>query len=102
MFEEGRKEEFVETWDRLISIRQRLGSSVHLHIEFYLMIYFSIFPIHPANEKEKNFELLKKRMSELNDYLTSKETELSSIPEFASFRLLPRIKNPEVLHKSKE
>jgi len=98
MFEQGDKEGFFEIWNRVISVRHRFGNSIHQHIEFYLMIYFSIYPIHPIHEKSKDFEELKKRMSEFNNYLSSKGAELSLIPEFAPFCLLPRIKNPEVFY----
>ena len=67
-----------------------------LTIEFYAMVYFSIYPIHQINENGPDFEVFKKEMVSFKEYMDSKKNELGSVPEFISFNSLPQIKNPQV------
>jgi len=66
-------------------------------IEFNLMVYFTIFPIHPVNTKGRDIEGLKREISCFKNYIETKGSEHSSPPEFLPFFALPYIKNPDVI-----
>eukprot|EP00826_Nyctotherus_ovalis_P008741 TRINITY_DN1226_c0_g3_i6.p1 TRINITY_DN1226_c0_g3~~TRINITY_DN1226_c0_g3_i6.p1 ORF type:complete len:697 (-),score=219.60 TRINITY_DN1226_c0_g3_i6:239-2329(-) len=83
----------MQLWKRLVSVAQR--SEVHQKMEFCVMVYFTVFPVHPANGKGKDGEGLRKRMDEFKTYLDSKGAEFASSPEFLPFYAFPYIKNPQ-------
>jgi len=97
MFDQGSKENFMQLWKRLLPMNLYQTDETCQHIEFYLIVYFTIFPVHPANPKGKDFETLKKRAAEFKLYLDSKGSDFASSPEFLSFYALPYIKNPQVI-----
>jgi len=96
MFDRGSREGFFQVWSRLLSAYLRQHNPICQNVEFYLMVYFTIFPIHPINPNGPDFEAHKKEIDQFKSYLESKGTELSSLSEFLPFYALPYIKNPQV------
>ena len=96
MFDRGSREGFFQVWNRLLSTYLRQQDSVCQNVEFYLMVYFAVYPVHPINPNAGDFEALRKEIEQFKYYLDSKGSELSSLSEFLPFYALPYIKNPHV------
>ncbi len=83
-------------WNRLLSGEVRAHDAVCQNVEFYLRVYFAVFPVHPVNPSAGNPDILKTEVENFKAYLDSRGTELSSLAEFLPFYALPYIKNPQV------
>ncbi len=67
-------------------------------LEFYVHIYFAIFPVHPNNPSVgvtggANAEL-RKELAAFKIFLDTKGSELSKTSEFLQFYALPYVQNP--------
>ena len=94
-FESGNKNEFFKQWKRLIPNHMKLIEPTLCKLDFYLEIYFALFPImgnKPINQKAQNE--LKQNMEDFKKYLEQKEIELSKTTEFLAYYALPYIPNP--------
>ncbi len=61
-------------------------------LEFYLHIYFAIFPVHPNNPQSQNNEKeLRKELTAFKMFLDTKGAELSKTSEFLQFYALPYV-----------
>ena len=95
-FESGNKLEFFKQWKRLIPNHMKLIEPTLCKLDFYLEIYFALFPImgnKPINQKAQ-IEL-KQNMEDFKKYLEQKEIELSKTTEFLAYYALPYIPNPK-------
>ena len=95
-FESGNKVEFFKQWKRLIPNHMKLIEPTLCKLDFYLEIYFALFPImgnKPITQKAK-IEL-KQNMEDFKKYLEQKEIELSKTTEFLAYYALPYIPNPK-------
>ena len=95
-FESGNKIEFFKQWKRLIPNHMKLIEPTLCKLDFYLEIYFALFPImgnKPLNQKAQ-IEL-KQNMEDFKKYLEQKEIELSKTTEFLAYYALPYIPNPK-------
>ena len=96
LFESGNKIEFFKQWKRLIPNHMKLIEPTLCKLDFYLEIYFALFPImgnKPLNQKAQ-IEL-KQNMEDFKKYLEQKEIELSKTTEFLAYYALPYIPNPK-------
>lgn len=62
-------------------------------MEFYLNIYFTIYPIHPFNNRPSP-KLFKKAKEDFKSYLDTRGNLLSKTSEFLPYYALPYVKNP--------
>ena len=95
-FDSGNKTEFFKQWKRLIPNHMKLIEPTLCKLDFYLEIYFALFPImgnKPINQKAQNE--LKQNMEDFKKYLEKKEIELSKTTEFLAYYALPYIPNPK-------
>ena len=81
----------------MISPEERAKDTAIQKIEFYLMVYFTIYPIHPVNPARDELEKLAEEMKHFKIFIETKGAQLSKTPEFLSFYALPYIKNLHVL-----
>ncbi len=65
-------------------------------LEFYLMIYFAIYPTFPDNAERLGAEHAAGEMNHLQNYLATRGAQLSKTPEFLAFYALPYIQVPQV------
>ena len=95
-FESGNKVEFFKQWKRLIPNHMKIMDQTLCKLDFYLEIYFALFPImgnKPINQKAQTE--LKQNMEDFKQYLEKKEIELSKTTEFLAYYALPYIPNPK-------
>ena len=95
-FESGNKTEFFKQWRRLIPNHMKLIEPTLCKLDFYLEIYFALFPImgnKPINQKAQTE--LKQNMEDFKKFLEKKEIELSKTTEFLAYYALPYIPNPK-------
>ncbi|CAK69019.1 unnamed protein product (macronuclear) [Paramecium tetraurelia] len=95
-FDKGERDKFLESWSRYIPISQRQEHD-SWKLEFYIQIYFFIYPIHPVFKKKG--QINKYSINQLKNYLDNKGADLSKTNEVLPFYALPYVKNPET-HQS--
>ncbi len=78
-----------------MSVQVRQQDPTYQTLEFYLMVYFTVYPVHPVSRAE-NLPLLGERVEEFKEYLHTKGTEVAGLPECLPFYALPYIQNPHV------
>ena len=95
-FFSGKKSEFFKLWNRKIPSHLKSKEISLEKLEFFLQIYFAVFPIlgDKKNLKEQNFKDMKQRMTEFKAYLESKDVEMSRTTEYLAYYALPYIQNP--------
>ncbi|KAK3586337.1 hypothetical protein CHS0354_019997 [Potamilus streckersoni] len=89
LFHKGKRKVFFNMWEENLPITLRDGDSVAQKLEFYLNIYFAIYPIKFAKgqtEAEKN-------MAEFKQFLETRGATLSQTTEFLPFYALPFVPN---------
>ena len=94
-FESGNKIEFFKQWKRLIPNHMKLIEPTLCKLDFYLEIYFALFPIMGNKPITQKAQIeLKQNMEDFKKYLEQKEIELSKTTEFLAYYALPYIPNP--------
>ena len=77
-FDQGKREHFFITWNRFVPIGHRANDLKCQKLEFYIHIYFAIFPALPENSKSRMTESeLKKELAAFKVFLDTKGSELS-------------------------
>ncbi len=74
----------------------RGNDSAGQQLEFYLHVYFTIYPVHALNGPAPNFEAQAKEADAFKTYLDTQGAQLATLAEFLPFYALPYIKNPQV------
>jgi len=93
-FDNGNKTAFFNTWNEVIS-----GSDKTLmaqKLEFYLRVYFAVFPVHPLNPERGDKNLLANEMQDFKHFIEKESTQLAKTSEFLSFYALPYVDDLEV------
>ena len=96
-FKSGEKDKFLSHWTRLIPNNLILTESTLYKLNFYIQIYFAIYPIlNPrANINEEKIQKnLKKNMEEFKSFLERKKPQSESSSEFLAYYALPYIPDP--------
>ena len=94
-FDQGKREHFFITWNRFVPIGHRANDLKCQKLEFYIHIYFAIFPALPENSKSRMTESeLKKELAAFKVFLDTKGSELSQTSEFLPYYALPYVQNP--------
>lgn len=92
-FETGNRNLFYEKWNSFVPINVRFEDLNCCKLEFYLQIYFLIYPIHPLFKKTQFLD--KNTVLKYKKYLETKGSELSKTSEFLPFYALPYIQKPQ-------
>lgn len=92
-FENGNREVFYEKWNSFVPINIRFEDVNCCKLEFYLQIYFLIYPIHPLFKTSQFLD--KNTVLKYKKYLESKGSELSKTNEFLPYYALPYIQKPQ-------
>ena len=75
-FDQGKREHFFITWDRFVPMAKRANDLKCQKLEFYIHIYFAIYPSLPENGRI-NADLLRHELSAFKVFLDTKGSELS-------------------------
>lgn len=92
-FEAGDQPKFISQWNEYVG----KSTSTDLYgakIEFYVRIYFTIFPMHSLNKAKVSDKVVKQRQKEFKKFLDTKGAELSKTSEFLPYYALPYVPNP--------
>mmetsp|Transcript_25630 Transcript_25630/g.71669 ORF Transcript_25630/g.71669 Transcript_25630/m.71669 type:complete len:917 (-) Transcript_25630:266-3016(-) len=98
-FDAGRREEFFAIWERYIPAELLASDSDTAKLEFYLQIYFAVFPVLASNSQQtasstKSREELTMRMRGFKSFLETRGAELVRTGEFLPYYALPYVDNP--------
>ena len=96
-FKSGEKDKFLSHWTRLIPNNLILTESTLYKLNFYIQIYFAIYPIlNPRTNinEEKIQKNLKKNMEEFKYFLERNKPQSESSSEFLAYYALPYIPDP--------
>ena len=94
-FSLGRKNDFFKIWNRIIPNHIRLREPPIQKIEFYIQIYFAIYPSLYKDSRINCNKTMQETMNEFKIFLEKKEYELNKTSEFLSYYALPYINNPQ-------
>ncbi len=95
VFSSGDKKEFFKQWNRIIPSHIKNKDPQFSKLEFFLEIYFAIYPILGQKQiTNQNMKDLKSNMEDFKRYLDTKEIELSKTTEFLAYYALPYVPNP--------
>ena len=94
-FSLGRKIDFFKIWNRIIPNHIRLREPPIQKIEFYIQVYFAIYPSLYKDSKINCNKTIQESMNEFKTFLEKKEYEISKTPEFLSYYALPYVNNPQ-------
>ena len=88
-FDLGKREHFFVSWNRFAPITLRANDLKCQKLEFYLHIYFAIYPSLPdtgLGERD-----LKRELGAFKIFLDTKGSELSQTSEFLPYYALPYV-----------
>jgi len=91
-FDLGKREHFFISWNRFVPLQLRGVDLKCQKLEFYLRIYFAIYPALPgSNGTEKD---LRRELQAFKVFLDTKGGELSQTSEFLPYYALPYVQSP--------
>lgn len=76
-FEQGKREHFFISWNRFVPLGHRANDLKCQKLEFYVHIYFAIYPALPENEGRAADGDLARELSAFKVFLDTKGSELS-------------------------
>ena len=89
----GERDEVLKLWDNFVPPLVRRSEKNAQKLEFYLNIFFAIFPLHPTNPAPKPSEL-STTMRIFKDFLETEGAALAVTPEFLAYYAMPYV--PEI------
>ncbi|KAL5017753.1 hypothetical protein ScPMuIL_005164 [Solemya velum] len=89
-FHEGKRNKYFTLWNESLPVTVRDGDSVSQKLEFYLNIYFAVYPIRFAKGQDEG----EKAMQGFKQYLETRGSTLSQTTEFLPFYALPFVPSP--------
>ncbi|CAH1773074.1 unnamed protein product [Owenia fusiformis] len=92
LFQYGERDKFFKLWDEHLSEELRNSDSTAQKLEFYLNIYFAIYPYKMGNSTKADIE---DSMGYFKQYIESRGANLSQTTEFLPFYALPFVPNPQ-------
>ena len=90
----GEREEVLRLWDNFVPPVLRRSDRNAQKLEFYLNIFFAIFPQHPTNPKPTGPNGLVASMRGFKEYLETDGAALAVTPEFLAYYAMPYV--PEI------
>ena len=79
-FENGNKTAFFNGWNEVISGSEK--TLIAQKLEFYLRVYFAVFPVHPLNPERDDKNLLANEMQDFKHFIEKESTQLAKTSEF--------------------
>ncbi|EAR84160.2 hypothetical protein TTHERM_00723450 (macronuclear) [Tetrahymena thermophila SB210] len=93
-FKKGERELFFKKWNRFLPLSILIGDEKVTKLEFYLQIYFFIFPIHPFFNKRAG-QINAESINSFKEYLDNRGAALAKTNEFLQYYALPYIPRPQ-------
>lgn len=91
-FDLGKREHFFVSWNRFAPLALRANDLKCQKLEFYLHIYFAIYPSLPdTGQGERE---MKRELGAFKVFLDTKGSELSQTSEFLPYYALPYVQSP--------
>ncbi|KAK6177323.1 hypothetical protein SNE40_015447 [Patella caerulea] len=97
-YRDGQRDEYFRLWNEHLPQEIRNEDSVAQKLEFYINIFFAIYPI----KAEKTQAEVDQSMGEFKQYLENRGATLSQTTEFLPFYALPFVPNPKAHPSYKE
>ncbi|XP_071946131.1 lisH domain-containing protein ARMC9-like isoform X2 [Antedon mediterranea] len=95
LFNMGARKEFFRIWDENIPEGIRRGDATCKKLEFYLNIYFAIFPInYQMSTGKKSSIKVEDAMNDFKSFIETRGAVLSQTTEFLPFYALPFVPDP--------
>lgn len=92
-FNFGRKAEFFKSWKRLIPNHIRLREPPLQKLEFYIQVYFAIYPLLYRDGEINSNKTIQETMDEFKIFLEKKDSDYSKSNEFLQYYALPYVQN---------
>ena len=92
-FNYGRKNEFFKSWKRIIPNHIRLREPPLQKLEFYLQVYFAIYPLLYRDGEINSNKTIQETMDEFKIFLEKKDSDYSKSNEFLQYYALPYVQN---------
>ena len=90
----GEREEVLRLWDNFVPPLLRRADKNAQKLEFYLNIFFAIYPLHPSNPRGAQPAALHQSMKVFKAYLEADGASLAVTPEFLAYYAMPYV--PEI------
>ena len=94
-FSLGKKNEFFKSWKRIIPNHIRLREPPLQKLEFYIQVYFAIYPLLYRDSEINCNKTIQETMEEFKEFLEKKDSDYSKSNEFLSYYALPYVQNPK-------
>lgn len=91
----GKRDIFFKLWNWYVPVDIWEGELNALKTEFYIQIYFTVYPIHPSTGWASNTKEFAKAWKEFKAFLDDRGAELSKTNEFLAYYALPYVSNPK-------
>jgi hypothetical protein len=91
----GKRNEFFKSWKRIIPNHIRLREPPLQKLEFYIHIYFAIYPLLYRDSEINCNKTIQETMDEFKEFLEKKDSDYSKSNEFLSYYALPYVQNPK-------
>ena len=92
-FNYGRKADFLKSWKRLIPNHIRLREPPLQKLEFYIQVYFAIYPLLYRDGEINCKKTIQETMDEFKIFLEKKDSDYSKSNEFLQYYALPYVQN---------
>lgn len=96
-FDEGKRELFFLTWKKYVPMGLRMNDEVTIKLEFFLHIYFAVFPMHPILKNRipnQSAIIVKREQNIFKDYLNTQGNELTKMNELLPYFAQSCVKDP--------
>ena len=91
--DQGDRDEFLKLWENFVPPLVRRTDRSAQKLEFYLHIFFAIYPLHPSNPKPQP-AAIPETMQAFKYYLETEGASLAVTPEFLAYYAMPYV--PEI------
>ena len=92
-FNYGRKNEFFKSWKRIIPNHIRMREPPLQKLEFYLQVYFAIYPLLYRDGEINSNKTIQETRDEFKIFLEKKDSDYSKSNEFLQYYALPYVQN---------
>lgn len=94
-FNTGKREHFFSLWQRTVPINLRSEDLTCQKLEFYLRIYFAVYPCFMAQGPPKQIDAHQRvELDAFREWLDTSGAHLSKTSEFLQYYALPYVTNP--------
>ena len=94
-FNNGKREQFFTLWNRSVPVQVRQNDLIAMKLEFYLRIYFAVYPSFMSQGSPQQIEKdLRRELHYFKEFLDNAGSYLSKTSEFLQYYALPYVDNP--------